>query len=122
MATKNTSDDCKDRTRFKAFVMENCNYHITSVFSRLDFPGEMLGKLASVREGYKPCEILIPEVLETIQHSSAETYTSGDVEMIFLNDDMEIGYLSIPVVTPFVITCTKGNQQDFNLDWCTSLS
>ena len=110
------------RIRFKAFVMENTNYYITSVFSRLDFPEQMLGQLARFREGSKPCETIIPDVLETIQHCSSETYTSGDVELIFLNDDMEIGYLNVPIVTPFVISCTKGSEGEFNLDWCTSLS
>ena len=111
-----------ERKRPKEIFMENYNYYITSVFSKLDFPEEMLGKIASVKEDFKPCEVIIPEVMETIQHSSSETYTSGDVELIFLNEDMEIGYLSVPIVTPFIITCTKGSGEDFNLDWCTSLS
>jgi hypothetical protein len=39
---------------------------------------------------------------------------SGDLE------DFE--YIHVPVITPFLFTCTKGSKDQFNVDWAASLS
>ena len=97
--------------------------HITTVFSNLDMPEILLEKLAGQGPVMKPSQVVIPEILETIDHRSTETYTSGNVQVIFVTEDMEeFGYINIPVITPFLFTCTKGSNEEFNLDWCTSLS
>jgi hypothetical protein len=101
----------------------NNSTHITSVLSRLDFPETLLEKFADNSSDEKPSEIIIPDLLETIKHTTSETYSSGNVEVIFVHNDLKkVGYISIPVITPFIFTCTKGNQKEFNLDWSTSLS
>ena len=102
--------------------MNNSTY-ITTVFSKLDLPEVLLERLAAQRSEMKPSEVIIPDVLETIDHCSTETYTTGNVEVIFVSDDFEdFGYINVPVITPFIFTCTKGNNEEFNLDWSTSLS
>lgn len=101
----------------------NSSTYITTVFSKLDVPEILLEKLASHKHEMKQSQVIIPDVLETIDHSSTETYTTGNVEVIFVNDNLEdFGYINVPVITPFIFTCTKGNADEFNLDWCTSLS
>jgi hypothetical protein len=102
--------------------MNNSTY-ITTVFSKLDFPDVLLEQLCNHKENLKPSEVVIPDILETIDHNSSETYTTGNVELIFVSDDLEdFGYINLPVVTPFVFTCIKGSRDEFYLDWCTSLS
>jgi hypothetical protein len=45
------------------------------------------------------------------------------VEVIFMSDDLEdFEYTHIPVITPFLFTCTKGSKREFNVDWAASLS
>ena len=108
--------------RPKIFVMENAGY-ITTVFSKLDLPETLLESLARHRSVVKPSQVVIPDILETIDHSSSETYTTGVVEVIFVSDDLEdFGYINVPVITPFLFTCTKGSEEEFDVDWATSLS
>lgn len=103
--------------------MNNNPTYITTVFSKLDFPEMLLEKLANRKDPIKSSEVLIPDVLETVDHHSSETYTTGNVEVIFVSDDLEdFGYINVPVITPFVFTCTKGSKNEFFIDWCTSLS
>ena len=107
----------------KNFVMENSTSYITTVFSKLDLPEILLEKLAGTRSDMKTSEIVIPNILETIDHNSTEIYTTVNVEVIFMSDDLEdFGYIHIPVITPFLFTCTKGAKEEFDVDWCTSLS
>ena len=71
----------------------------------------------------KAPEIVIPDILETIDHHSTETYTTVNVEVIFMSDDFEdFEYIHVPVITPFLFTCTKGSSDQFNVDWAASLS
>src|SRR5256885_4978638 len=110
------------KTGNKNFVMENSTY-ITTVFSRLDLPESLLESLAKHRSDSKPSKVIIPEVLETIDHNSSETYTTGNVEVIFVSDNLEdFGYIHVPVITPFLFTCTRGSKDEFDVDWATSLS
>jgi len=107
----------------KNFVMDNSTTYITTVFSKLDLPEILLEKLACTRSEMKPSEIVIPNILETIDHNSTETYTTGNVEVIFMSDDFEdFGYIHVPVITPFIFTCTKGSKDEFDVDWSASLS
>ena len=64
--------------------MENSTSYITIVFSNLDIPEVLLEKLAGTRSEMKAPEIVIPDILETIDHHSTETYTSVNVEVIFM--------------------------------------
>ena len=101
----------------------NSTTYITTVFSKLDLPESLLENLARHRDEIKPSEVVIPNILETIDHSSSETYTTGNVEVIFVSDDLEdFGYINVPVITPFLFTCTKGSKDEFYVDWSTSLS
>ena len=103
--------------------MENSTSYITTVFSNLDIPEVLLEKLAGTRSEMKPPEIVIPDILETIDHHSTETYTTVNVEVIFMSDDFEdFDYIHIPMITPFLFTCTKGSKDQFNVDWAASLS
>jgi hypothetical protein len=103
--------------------MENSTSYITTVFSKLDIPEMLLEKLAVTKAEMKTPETLIPGILETINHNSTETYTTVNVEVIFMSDDLEdFGYIHVPVITPFLFTCTKGSQDDFDVDWAASLS
>jgi len=98
--------------------MENSTSYITTVFSNLDIPEVLLEKLARTRS-----EIVIPHILETIDHHSTETYTTVNVEVIFMSGDLEdFEYIHVPVITPFLFTCTKGSKDQFNVDWAASLS
>jgi len=102
--------------------MENSTY-ITTVFSKLDLPETLLESLARYRSDIKPSQVVIPDILETIDHNSTETYTTGIVEVIFVSDDLEdFGYINVPVITPFLFTCTRGSKDEFYVDWSTSLS
>jgi len=102
--------------------MENSTY-ITTVFSKLDLPETLLESLARYRSDIKPSQVVIPDILETIDHNSTETYTTGIVEVIFVSDDLEdFGYTNVPVITPFLFTCTRGSKDEFYVDWSTSLS
>lgn len=103
--------------------MENSTSYITTVFSKLNIPEVLLEKLAVSRTARKTSEIVIPNILETIDHNSTETYTTVNVEVIFMSDDFEdFGYIHVPVITPFLFTCTKGSKEDFDVDWASSLS
>ncbi|TMI91934.1 MAG: hypothetical protein E6H06_15275 [Bacteroidetes bacterium] len=103
--------------------MQNSTTYITTVFSKLDIPEMLLEKLAGNRAEMKTSEVVIPNILETIDHSSTETYTTVNVEVIFMSDDFEdFGYIHVPVITPFLFTCTKGSKDEFDVDWATSLS
>jgi len=103
--------------------MENSTTYITTVFSKLDIPELLLEKLAGTKNEMKTSEIVIPHILETIDYNSTETYTTVNVEVIFMSDDFEdFGYIHLPVITPFLFTCTKGSQDEFDVDWATSLS
>ena len=59
--------------RLKNFVMDNSTTYITTVFSKLELPEILLEKLACTRSEMKPSEIVIPNILETIDHNSTET-------------------------------------------------
>jgi hypothetical protein len=103
--------------------MENSTSYITTVFSNLDIPEVLLEKLAGARSEMKPSETVIPHILETIDHHSTETYTTVNVEVIFMSNDLEdFEYIHVPVITPFLFTCTKGSKDQFNVDWAASLS
>jgi hypothetical protein len=103
--------------------MENSTSYITTVFSKLDIPELLLEKIAGAKTEIKNSEIVIPNILETIGHSSTETYTTVNVEVIFMSDDLEdFEYIHVPVITPFLFTCTKGSNNEFNVDWAASLS
>jgi len=103
--------------------MENSTSYITTVFSKLNIPEILLEQIASTRYETKASETLIPNVLETINHNSTETYTTVNVEVIFMSDDLEdFGYIHVPVITPFLFTCTKGSKNVFQVDWAASLS
>ena len=103
--------------------MENSTSYITTVFSNLDIPETLLENLAESRTKIKNTEIIIPNILETIDHNSTETYTTVKVEVIVMSDDFEhFGYVHVPVITPFLFTCTKGSGHEFEVDWASSLS
>jgi len=103
--------------------MENSTSYITTVFSKLDIPEVLLEKIASSKTGAKASQTIIPGILETIDHNSTETYTSVNVEVIFMSDDLEdFGYIHVPVITPFLFTCNKGSDKEFNVGWAASLS
>jgi len=103
--------------------MSNSTSYITTVFSKLDIPEVLLEKLADSRTEITSSEVVIPEILETIGHRSTETYTTVNVEVIFMSDDLEdFEYIHVPVITPFLFTCTKGSKDEFYVDWAASLS
>ena len=103
--------------------MENSTQYITTVFSKLDVPDILLEKLAGSSAEMKPSKVVIPNVLETIGHNSTETYTTVNVEVIFMSNDMEdFSYIHVPVITPFLFTCTKGSKNEYMVDWAASLS
>ena len=103
--------------------MNNSTSYITTVFSRLDLPETLLENLARNRSEVKPSQVVIPDILETIDHHSSETYTTGNVEVIFVSNNFEdFGYINVPVITPFLFTCTKGSKEEIDLEWSTSLS
>lgn len=103
--------------------MENSTSYITTVFSKLDLPEMLLEKLAGTNTDEKSSEVVIPGILETMVHHSMETYTTVNVEVIFMSDDLEdFGYIHVPVITPFLFTCTKGSKEGYNIDWAASLS
>ena len=103
--------------------MENSITYITTVFSKLDIPEILLEKLAATRTEAKTSKTVVPGILETIDHNSTETYTTVNVEVIFMSDDFEdFEYVHIPVITPFLFTCTKGSKNEFDVDWAASLS
>jgi hypothetical protein len=103
--------------------MENSTSYITTVFSKLDIPEMLLEQIANTRSKTEVPETVIPNILETIDHSSTETYTTVNVEVIFMSDDLEdFGYIHVPVITPFLFTCTKGSKNMFEVDWAASLS
>jgi hypothetical protein len=103
--------------------MENSTSYITTVFSKLNIPEILLGQIAGTRSDTKPSEIVVPNVLETIDYTSTEIYTTVNVEVIFMSDDLEdFGYIHVPVITPFLFTCTRGSKNIFQVDWAASLS
>ncbi|HEY1870850.1 MAG TPA: hypothetical protein VGG71_07310 [Chitinophagaceae bacterium] len=102
--------------------MENSTQYITTVFSKLDVPEMLLEKLAGTRTEMKT-KVVIPNVMETIGHNSTETYTTVNVEVIFMSNDLEdFSYIHVPVITPFLFTCTKGSKNEYTVDWAASLS
>ena len=107
----------------KNSIMENSTSYITTVFSKMDIPEILLERLANKRSKLKTPEIIIPDILETIDYNSTETYTTVKVEVIFMSDDFEdFEYVHVPAITPFLFTCTKGNKNEFEVDWASSLS
>jgi len=103
--------------------MENSTSYITTVFSKLDIPDILLEKIAGSKTEIKQSRIVIPDILETITHNSTETYTTVNVEVIFMSDDFEdFSYIHVPVITPFLFTCTRGSRDEINVDWAASLS
>jgi hypothetical protein len=103
--------------------MENSTSYITTVFSKLDVPELLLGQLANMQTPALESQPVVRGVLETIGHHSTETYTTVNVEVIFMSDDLEdFSYNHVPVITPFLFTCTKGSNNEVNVDWAASLS
>lgn len=101
--------------------MNNSTY-ITSVESKLIIPDVLSEKMAKHTNKVKLAHFTIPSVLETIDHRSSETFMCGNVEMVYLNDDMQVGFKKVPVFTRFLFTGKKHGSESYNLDWCTSLS
>jgi hypothetical protein len=103
--------------------MENSTTYITTVFSKLDIPDLLLEKLASAKANIHKSENVIPGILETIDHNSTEIFTTVNVEVIFMSDDLEdFGYIHVPVITPLLFTSTKGSKNEFDVSWASSLS
>jgi len=103
--------------------MENSTQYITTVFSKLDVPEILLEKLAGSRTKIETSKVILPNVMETIGHNSTETYTTVNVEVIFMSNDLEdFSYIHVPVITPFLFTCTKGSKDGYMIDWAASLS
>ena len=101
--------------------MNNSTY-ITSVESKLVIPDVLPEKLAKHTNKVNLPKFTIPSVLETIDHRSSETFMCGNIEMIYLTDDMKVGFVKVPVFTRFLFTGKKHGHESYNLDWCTSLS
>ena len=101
--------------------MNNSTY-ITSVESKLIIPDVLPEKLAKHTNKVNLPQFTIPSILETIDHRSSETFMCGNVEMVFLSEDMQVGFIKVPVFTRFLFTGKKHGRESYNLDWCTSLS
>lgn len=100
----------------------NKSTYITSVESKLIIPDVLPEKLAKDTYKIKLPQFTIPSILETIDHRSSETFMCGNVEMVYLSDDMQVGFKKVPVITRFLFTGKKHGLESYNLDWCTSLS
>lgn len=52
-----------------------------------------------------------------VDTSSLEAHVSGNISLLCKND-----FISMPFVSCFLFTCTKGKGQAYNLVWVSSLS
>jgi hypothetical protein len=102
--------------------MNNNSTYITSVESKLIIPDVLTKKMATDKNKVKLPKFIIPSVLETIEHKSSESFVCGNIELVYLSDDMQVGFKKVPVFARFLFTGKKHKEEQFNLDWCTSLS
>ena len=54
---------------------------------------------------------------QPVETSTTDIYLGGTVELM-----MEDEQLNIPYITNFIFTCLKTNDQEYKLEWCSSMS
>lgn len=60
---------------------------------------------------------------EEIDWSSTTSKVEGYVEITFVkNENNEVENITVPVITSFIFTCTKGNDEYYEVAWVLSLS
>jgi hypothetical protein len=102
---------------------------ITSVESRITVPQLTLSNFYSnpMEESTKHTEKRknnkICNYFDKIDWSSAESKVDGYVEITCVKgENYEIEYITVPVVTSFMFTCTKGSDEYYEVAWMISLS
>jgi len=102
---------------------------ITSVESRITVPQLSMSNFysnpleESTGQKKKKNNNKFSSYFEEIDWSSAISKADGCVEITCVkSDNYDIDYLTVPVMTSFIFTCTKGNDEYYEIAWITSLS
>ena len=102
---------------------------ITSVESRITVPQLSLSNFYtnpledSTKQKKKKGKSTFANYFEEIDWSSATSKVDGYVEITCVKgENYDIEYITVPVVTSFMFTCTKGNDEYYEVAWMISLS
>lgn len=102
---------------------------ITSVESRITVPQLSLSNFytnpfgESTKQKKKKSKSTFAKYFEEIDWSSATSKVDGFVEITCVKgENYDIEYITVPVVTSFMFTCTKGSDEYYEVAWITSLS
>lgn len=90
---------------------------ITATIDQPGFLEDMVEKLASRHNDLGYNKQQMPDDRQALETSSTETYVSGTVVI-----DEEGYQINMPFITSFLFTCTKGNEDQYNLEWGSSMS
>lgn len=102
---------------------------ITSVESRITVPKLSLSNFytnpvtdnANLKN--KKNNHIFGKYFEEIDWSSASSKVDGSIEISYIKEvDNSIEQITLPVVTSFLFTCTKGADEYYEVAWIISLS
>ena len=93
------------------------NLQIRATIDQPGFLEDMVEKLASRHNDLGYNKQQMPDDRQALETSSTETYVSGTVVIEDAGQQ-----INMPFITSFLFTCTKGNEDLYNLEWGSSMS
>lgn len=90
---------------------------ITATIDQQSLLDEMIAKLAHRRIDIGYSNQMMPDGRKALDTSSTEAYISGTIA---IEDENEV--LNVPFITNFLFTCTKEKDNEYQLEWASSLS
>lgn len=94
------------------------NLHLTASVDKPDLLEDMVEKLATRRYDIGYSRAKVPNSWKALDSSSIESYMSGTIEF----DYNETQRIRIPYITCFLFSCTKSNNDPYDVSWSISLS
>ena len=89
--------------------------------STLHIPEMFMESIEQKRHALNRAKALIPAKLESLEHSSSETYLSGTIELGMVSEDgQQKDIWKIPVLSRFLFTYS--NELEMDPDWLVCLS
>lgn len=91
---------------------------VSATFDQPELVENIAEKLASRRLDYGFTKIKMPKKWKAIDTSSVENYVSGTMEISFSAKEK----IKMPFITCFLFSCTKENNQPYDLSWSVSFN
>jgi hypothetical protein len=95
----------------------NNNLLINAILDQPQFLESFVEKMAYRRYDIGYGKALVPKNFQAIETSSTETYISGTVAIVDIDE-----VINMPFITRFLFTCTKEKDGPYKLDGSFSLS